>query len=167
MLPGSDPDLAPVLFASHVDAHFRAGLDDTGAVANELLLAKALKLSGEQPRRTVIFFFTCAEEYGYTDCLVRLVDRRVVRDHASTHPEWAGKLAMMINLELMAQAGLPLYVEGATEAVSWAEDLATKEFTPYGFASGRPAQHLVRPVELQRLRRADDQCRDRGTSSTT
>ena len=42
---------------------------------------------------------------------------------------------MMINLELMAKAGMPLSVEGATEAVAWAEDLATKEYTPYGFAS--------------------------------
>ena len=134
VLPGSDPDLAPVLFASHVDAHFRAGLDDTGAVANELLVAKALKLSGEQPRRTVIFFFTCAEEYGYTDSWY---DWSIGAWYAITHqhPEWAGKLAMMINLELMAQTGMPLSVEGATEAVSWAEDLATKEFTPYGFAS--------------------------------
>ena len=31
MLEGSDPDLAPVLLASHLDAHFRAGLDDTSA----------------------------------------------------------------------------------------------------------------------------------------
>ena len=133
-LPGSDPDLAPVLFASHVDAHFRAGLDDTGAVVNELLVAKALALSGEQPRRTVIFLFTCAEEYGYTDCWY---DWSIGAWYAITHqhPEWAGKLAMMINLELMAKAGLPLHVRGATEAVSWAEDLATREFTPYGFKS--------------------------------
>ncbi len=134
VLPGQNPDLKPVLFASHVDAHFRAGLDDTGAVVNELLLAKALKLSGEQPQRTVIFLFTCAEEYGYTDCWY---DWSIGAWYAITHehPEWAGKLAMMINLELMAKAGLPLHVRGATEAVGWAEDLATQEFTPYGFTS--------------------------------
>jgi len=133
-LVGKNPDLAPVLFSSHVDAHFRAGLDDTGAVANELLLAKALKLSGKQPQRTVIFLFTCAEEYGYTDCWY---DWSIGAWYAITHehPEWAGKLAMMINLELMAKAGLPLEVRGAAETVQWADDVATKEFTPYGFLS--------------------------------
>ncbi len=104
VLPGSEPDLAPVLLASHVDAHFRAGLDDTGAVANELLTAKAMMMSGAQPRRTIIFLFTCAEEYGYTDCWY---DWAIGAWYAITqeHPEWAGKLAMMLNIELMAETG--------------------------------------------------------------
>ena len=92
--------------ASHIDAHFRAGLDDTGAVANELLVAKAMKMSGVQPRRSIIFFFTCAEEYGYTDCWY---DWAIGAWYGITeeHPDWAGKLAMMINLELMAAPDIP------------------------------------------------------------
>ena len=112
VLEGSDPNAAPVLMASHIDAHFRAGLDDTGAVANELLVAKAMKMSGVQPRRSIIFFFTCAEEYGYTDCWY---DWAIGAWYGITeeHPDWAGKLAMMINLELMAAAGGSSVLTGA------------------------------------------------------
>lgn len=68
VLPGSDPCAARVLLCSHLDAHFRAGLDDTGSIANELLTAKAMMESGVRPQRTTIFLFTCAEEHVYTDC---------------------------------------------------------------------------------------------------
>ena len=136
VLPGSDSTAAPVLVASHVDAHFRAGLDDTGAVTNELLMAKALRMSGTQPRRTVVFFFTCAEEYGYTDCWY---DWAIGSWYAITHehPDWAGKLAMMINLELMAKSGLPLELRGAADVMPFAEGVAaaSPELTPYGVTS--------------------------------
>jgi hypothetical protein len=120
VLPGSDPTLEPVLLCSHVDAHFRAGLDDTGAVANELLTAKAMTMSESQPRRTVIFFFTCAEEYGYTDCWY---DWAIGAWYAITqeHPDWAGKLAFMLNIELMAESDASFLMRCAPDVAPFLE----------------------------------------------
>ncbi len=138
VLPGKDPDLAPVLLASHLDAHFRAGLDDTGAVANELLTAKAMTTAGVQLDRTVIFFFTCAEEYGYTDCWY---DWAIGAWWAITeeHPDWAGKLAMMLNIELMAQPGATFHLRAAADILPYLESVAdaSKDVLPYGY-SGDP-----------------------------
>ena len=134
VLEGSDPELAPVLLCSHLDAHFRAGLDDTGAVANELLTARAMTMSDEQPRRTVIFFFTCAEEYGYTNCWY---DWAIGAWYAITqeHPDWAGQLAMMLNIELMAEKGANFHMRAAADLVPFLESAAgaSGDVLPYGF----------------------------------
>lgn len=141
VLEGREPDLAPILLASHLDAHFRAGLDDTGAVANELLTAKAMTMAGVQPRRTVIFFFTCAEEYGYTDCWY---DWAIGAWYAITeaHPEWAGKLALMLNIELMAEAPGTFDMSAAADVLPFFESVAkaSKDVLPYGYtATPRPS----------------------------
>ena len=134
VLEGSEPDLAPVLLASHLDAHFRAGQDDTGAVVNELLTAKAMTASGVQPRRTVIFFFTCAEEYGYTDCWY---DWAIGAWYAITeqHSDWAGKLAMMLNIESMAETDSSLRMRGAADVMPFLESVAAAsgDVLPYGY----------------------------------
>ncbi len=123
VLPGSDPELAPVLLCSHLDVHFRAGLDDTGAVANELLTARAMMESGVQPQRTTIFMFTCAEEYGYTDCWY---DWAIGAWYAITqeHPEWAGELAFMLNIELMAESDADFLMRCAADVAPFLETVA-------------------------------------------
>jgi Iap family predicted aminopeptidase len=134
VLPGSQPDLAPVLLCSHLDVHFRAGLDDTGAVANELLTARAMMESGVQPQRTVIFLFTCAEEYGYTDCWY---DWAIGAWYAITeeHPEWAGELAFMLNIELMAESDAVFRLRAAADVAPFVEEVAeaSGDVLPNGF----------------------------------
>jgi hypothetical protein len=136
VLEGSDPSLAPVLLSSHLDAHFRAGLDDTGAVANELLTAKAMKMAGVQPRRTTIFFFTCAEEYGYTDCWY---DWAIGSWYTitETHADWAGEIAFAMFIELMAEDGGPLELEAPPDTLSFLEAVsdASADVLPYGYSS--------------------------------
>ena len=136
ILEGSDPKAAPVLLSSHLDAHFRAGLDDTGAVANELLTAKAMTMAGVQPERTVIFFFTCAEEYGYTDCWY---DWAIGAWYAITeeHPDWAGEIALGIFIELMAEDGGPLELEAPPDVLPFLESVsaASADVLPYGYTS--------------------------------
>ena len=138
MLEGSDPDLAPVLLCSHLDAHFRAGQDDTGAVANELLTAKAMVESKVKPRRTVIFFFTCAEEYGYTNCWY---DWAIGAWWAITqeHSDWPGNLAMMLNLESMAEQGANFHMRAAPDLAPFLESVASAsgDVLPYGFDVAR------------------------------
>ena len=136
LLEGSDPTLAPVLLSSHLDAHFRAGLDDTGAVANELLTAKAMTMAGVRPERTVIFFFTCAEEYGYTDCWY---DWAIGAWWAITeeHPDWAGEIALGIFIELMAENDGPLELEAPPDVLPYLESVsaASADVLPFGYTS--------------------------------
>ncbi len=136
VLEGSDPQAEPILLSSHLDAHFRAGLDDTGAVANELLTAKAMTMAGVQPERTIIFFFTCAEEYGYTDCWY---DWAIGSWYAitETHADWAGEIAMAIFIELMAEDGGVLELEAPPDVLPYLESVsaASADVLPYGYTS--------------------------------
>jgi hypothetical protein len=118
-ITGSDPTLPAILFASHHDAHFRPGMDDTGAVATQMMIAKAMKMSAYRPRRTIIFLSTTGEEFGYTDCWY---DWSIGAWYAVTNThaaDWPGKLAAMINLELMAHKGYPLKVSASPDLSGW------------------------------------------------
>ena len=117
-IEGSDPAAGPVVFVAHHDCHFRPGINNTSGVATELLIAKAMKLSGYQPRRTVIFFSTTAEEFGYTDCAY---DFCIGSWWAATraHPDWAGKAVATINLDAEATRGTRLDVNASPDLKPW------------------------------------------------
>jgi Iap family predicted aminopeptidase len=89
-----------VVYGSHHDAWFSGALDNASAVVNELIAAKAMKMSGYHPKRTVLFFSTTGEEYGYTQSYY---DWCIGAWHAITqrHPEWAGKITAYLNSELL------------------------------------------------------------------
>ena len=89
-----------VLYGSHHDAWFRGALDNASAVVNELLTAKAMKLSGYHPKRTIVFFSSTGEEYGYTQSYY---DWCIGAWHAITqrHPDWAGHISAYLNSELL------------------------------------------------------------------
>ena len=81
-----------VIINAHHDAHFRAGLDDTGAVAATMTMAKAMVMSGYRPKRDVVFLFDTAEEFGFTNCWY---DWSIGAWTFITqeHPAWVGKIA--------------------------------------------------------------------------
>ena len=107
-----------VILNAHHDAHLRAGLDDTGAVAETLALAKAMKMSGYKPNRDIVFLFDTAEEFGYTNCWY---DWSIGAWSFITqaHPQWAGKIAAMWSIELMAREGATLDINTSPELASW------------------------------------------------
>ena len=117
-LPGKQKNGQMVILNAHHDAHFRAGLDDTGAVVATLAAAKAMKMSGYQPNRTIKFVFDTAEEFGYTDCWY---DWSIGAWHMITqrHPDWAGKIAAMWSIELMAAKGATVDINTSPELVPW------------------------------------------------
>jgi Iap family predicted aminopeptidase len=103
-LPGTADDGSFVLVTSHLDAHFRCGLDDTGALVAELTMAKAMVMSDAKPRHTVVFLFTCGEEFGYGNAYFDyLAGAWWAITHS--HPDWAGKAVAMLNLECFARPG--------------------------------------------------------------
>ena len=67
MIPGGDLANEIILFTGHHDAWFRGAADDATAIASMLAIAKAVRDTGYQPRRTLVFLASTSEEYGYTD----------------------------------------------------------------------------------------------------
>jgi Iap family predicted aminopeptidase len=122
-IPGTSGDGTMVVIGGHTDAHFRAGADDTGAVSATLTMAKAMMMSGYQPKRTIVFFFDTAEEYGYTDCYF---DWIIGAWYAITHehPDWPGKAVAYINLESMAEKGSTLGVAAPPELAGWVKQVS-------------------------------------------
>ena len=96
--PGSDPDAKKILFGAHHDAYFTGAIDNTTGCAGELTIARALKMSGYEPRNTLKFVFFTHEEWGainsYYDFLMGSYNAIIGK-----HADWAGSVAGMINLE--------------------------------------------------------------------
>jgi Iap family predicted aminopeptidase len=131
-LPGSSNDGTSIMFGSHHDSHFTGALDNTSACVAELVIAKAMQMAGYKPASSVIFFSTTAEEWGYTDCNYDwLVGSTYAIQHA--HPEWAGQVKAMLNLELLG------YEKGTT----WFT--ATRELKPWLLEVMRANPKLVGP----------------------
>jgi len=99
-ITGSRDPRQMVLYGSHHDAWFHGGLDNASAVVNELLAAKAMKLSGYKPKRTIVFFSTTGEEYGYAQSYY---DWCIGAWYSITkqHPDWAGRITAYLNSELL------------------------------------------------------------------
>jgi hypothetical protein len=124
-LPGERRDGQMALMAAHQDAHFRAGVDDTAALANMLTVAKAMRASGHRPKTTVVFLATAGEEFGYTNAYYEwLVGAWWAV--ARAHKDWPGRVRAMINLESMAVKGSPLTLRSNPELKSWLERLAAR-----------------------------------------
>jgi hypothetical protein len=139
-LPGSTKDGQMVLFAAHQDAHFRAGADDTGALVNMLTIARAMCQSRYRPARTVVFLATAGEEFGYTNAYYEwLTGAWWAATRA--HPDWAGRVRALLNLETMAIRGAPLALRSNPELKPWTERLASrhKDLLPYGAEPLTPA----------------------------
>jgi aminopeptidase YwaD len=138
-IDGSDPAAGPVVFLAHHDCHFRPGIDNTSGVATELLIAKAMKLSGYRPRRTVIFLSTTAEEFGYTDCAY---DFCTGSWWAATqaHPDWAGTAVATIDLDAEAARGTPLEVSASPDLKPWLARTARSNpgYLPWGWHVSTP-----------------------------
>ncbi len=138
-LPGSRADGQMVLMAAHQDAHFRAGMDDTGALANMLTVAKAMCMSGYRPQHTVVFLATCGEEFGRADAYYDwLIGAWWAIGRA--HADWAGRIRAMLNLETMAQKGAVLTMRANPELTPWLKRLGRvfPELLPCGFEVTTP-----------------------------
>ena len=133
-LPGKQKNGQMVVMDAHHDAHFRAGLDDTGAVVATLAAAKAMKMSGYQPDRTIVFMFDTGEEFGYTDCWY---DWSIGAWNFITqrHPDWVGRIAAMYSIELMAAKGATVNINTSPELVPWLDSVckANTALVPNGY----------------------------------
>jgi Iap family predicted aminopeptidase len=110
-----------VIFCGHHDAWFTGGLDNASSVVTSLVIAKAMKMSDYQPRRTMVFLSTTAEEYGLTNSWY---DWCVGAWHFITqkHPSWAGKTAAMLNTEIVGYKKGNLWMLASPEITPMIEE---------------------------------------------
>jgi hypothetical protein len=138
-IPGTTNKTQMVLFSSHHDAWFRGVEDDTSAVGTELTVAKAMMMSKLKPKKTVVFLFTTAEEFGTTNSWYDwLIGAYHFIDKA--HPDWAGRIAGQINLEWQGLKETPFQIRCNPEMAPYIEgivaDPANAALVPYGLDSG-------------------------------
>ena len=110
-----------VVFGGHHDAWFEGGLDNASSVVNSLVIAKAMKMSHYQPKRTMVFLSTTAEEYGLTNSWY---DWCVGAWHFITvkHPSWSGKIAGMLNTEIVGYKKGNLWMLASPEVTPMLEE---------------------------------------------
>ena len=103
-----------MVYGGHHDAWFHGGLDNASSVVNSLLIAKAHEDERLHAQAHVVFFSTTAEEYGYTNSYY---DWCIGAWHAitQTHPDWAGKIAGMLNSELLGYKNGNLWMLASPE----------------------------------------------------
>ena len=97
-LPGSSKSGEAIVLCGHHDSFFRSAVDNTSACVAELAIAKAMKMSGFKPRRTLVFMATTGEEFGIVDswydwCFGSWYSA------TKTHTDWPGKVAGFLNME--------------------------------------------------------------------
>lgn len=123
-----------ILFNAHHDAWFQGAIDDTSGVAMVLAIAKAVKESGYEPERTLVFMTSTGEEWGtedtYYDWLIGSY-YRIARDHL----EWQSQAVALINIEGSGFAGDPMEVNVNQEYRSFLMRMLGRLYglTPYGF----------------------------------
>jgi len=140
-LPGTARNGQKVIINAHHDAYFRAGLDDTGAVAETMAMARAMIMSGYQPKRDIVFLFDTAEEFGFTNSWY---DWSIGAWTFITqeHPGWVGKIAAFWSVELMAAKDATLDFNTAPELAAWIDKNAAAgqaaDFLPNGYTLETP-----------------------------
>lgn len=101
-LPGEDAD-EMVLVSAHYDSYFEGFQDDNTAVSMMLGMARALKLAGYKPKKTLVFCALAAEEWGVIDSRYDW-STGAYNQIFRVRPDWAGRVIANINLELPAHA---------------------------------------------------------------
>ncbi|MEU2234072.1 M28 family peptidase [Streptomyces vietnamensis] len=149
-IPGTDPNAKAIVISAHHDAYFRNGLDDTAGVAQLLTIAKAMKASGTQFKRPVIFLATTGEEFGYADTQYDYLAgawwaATVTHSSSASDPaqRWTGpqgRIALIINLEDSPQQAGPLYSSATPDLVPWFSSVAdsSKDLLQHGYNSYQP-----------------------------
>jgi hypothetical protein len=120
-LKGSTNKSEYVVFGGHHDAWFQGGLDNASSVVNSLVIAKAARMSHFTPKRNWVFLSTTAEEYGVTnswyDWCIGAYDFITQK-----HPSWAGKIAGMLNTEIVGYKNGNLWMLASPEVTPMIQD---------------------------------------------
>lgn len=132
-IPGKVKNGQKTVVTAHHDAYFHAGIDDTSGTTAAMLMAKAMRLSGYKPNRTIVFMLTTGEEYGYANAYWDFLAGSW-HGITVTHKDWPGKVAAQINLEGQGHINGEVEIEISRELNAWAEKIveANPSLSPRG-----------------------------------
>jgi Iap family predicted aminopeptidase len=134
-IPGTSNARQLVVIGAHKDCYFKAALDDNSGVTQVLTLAKAMRMTGERPKRTLVFMAFTGEEFARTNCYFDFLGGSTY-SITETHPDWPGRVAGMINLEGQGHRGgkLTLRVNPELKTLASTTIAARTDAALYGFA---------------------------------
>lgn len=154
-IPGTDPTAPMVILSAHVDAYWRAAIDDTSGVAAMLQMAKAMRMSGYKPRGTIILLATAGEEFGHGNTHYDYL-AGAWQAVSKTHPGWAGRVALDLNFEGIGMTGsnlcllmykdpalVPWFLAGFAESGSLLPGIGTFQYPGSGTADDGFATNVV------------------------
>ncbi len=134
-LPGSSTDGQMILLTAHYDAHFRGAVDNTGGTVSMITLAKAMCDSGFRPEHKIVFMACCAEEFARVNAnsFFSILGGSFWAI-SNSHPDWPGKVRLVINLEETNGNPCPLTIYCGGETKPWVAKLGTSysRFLPFG-----------------------------------
>jgi Iap family predicted aminopeptidase len=140
VIPGTTYPDELVYLSAHFDHWFTSAADDNAGIGSLLAVAKAIVDSGLRPARTLVFVAFDSEELGgppdtwYDWCLGSYSHIVQTLDGRTLHPERPGRIAAMLNMDVIAAEGTVVFVETTPDITSFiataAEDSGLLDAAP-------------------------------------
>jgi hypothetical protein len=130
VIPGSVYPEEFVYLSAHFDHWFTAAADDNAGIGSLLAIAKAMVDSGLRPARTIVFVAFDSEELGgppdtwYDWCLGSYSHIVQTLDGRTLHPDRPGRIAAMLNMDVIAGKGTTVFVETTPDITSFIRAVA-------------------------------------------
>jgi len=130
VIPGAVYPEELVYLGAHFDHWFTSACDDDAGIGSLLAVAKAIKSTGIKPARTLVFAAFDSEELGgppdtwYDWCMgsyshiIKTLDGRVL------HPDRPGKIAAMLNMDVIGVRDAVVFVETTPELTHFIKTVA-------------------------------------------
>lgn len=122
VIPGAVYPEEFVYVTAHFDHWFSSACDDGAGIGSLFAIAKAVKVSGIQPARTLVFVAFDSEELGgqpdtwYDWCMGSYSHIVATLDGApALHPDRPGKIAAMLNMDVIGVRDALVFVETTPE----------------------------------------------------
>src|SRR3990172_1502322 len=130
LIPGETYPNELVYLSAHFDHWFTSAADDNAGIGSLFAIAKAILTSGIKPARTLVFVAFDSEELGgppdtwYDWCLGSYSHIIRTLDGRSLHPDRPGRIAAMLNMDVIASRNSIVFVETTPELTNFIRNAA-------------------------------------------
>jgi len=130
MIKGSELPEEYVYVGAHYDHWFTSAADDNAGIGSLLSMAKAITVSGMQPKRSIVFTVFDSEELGgwqdtwYDWCMGSYSHIVETLTGEKLNAERVGKIVAMFNMDVIGTEGAIVYVESTPDLTKFAKKAA-------------------------------------------